>query len=81
VTCETNKKLLKSLPFFSCLLDKTIYKIAQHMERHIYYPEETIKTISSNFAIYVLEHGKVGYICKKFGSKYNNVVANEVRVK
>lgn len=50
------------------------------MERHIYYPEETIKTISSNFAIYVLENGKIGYICKKFGSKYNNVVANEVKV-
>lgn len=31
VKCETNKKLLKCLPFFSCLLNKTIYKLAEHM--------------------------------------------------
>jgi hypothetical protein len=78
LTCESNISTLRCLPFFGELIKKSIYRLSEHMVKHIYTPEEVVRAPASPFAVSILQSGAVSYFCNEKGRRFRGVPINRV---
>ena len=64
---ESNKSVFQELPFFSSLVDKTLYRFAEKIEMSISHPEQILRKIDDDFNLLILKEGEIGYTTKKMG--------------
>lgn len=69
---------LKGLTFFGDLLKRTIIILSERMEKHIYTPDEIVKTLNSPSSILILERGELAYLSSKDSFNLANKVINFV---
>jgi len=50
------------LSFFGSLLEKSIIKLAENIERQMYHPDEILRPFNSTFKVRILREGTIGYV-------------------
>lgn len=54
---ESNKSIFSELPFFSGLIDKTLYQFAEKIEMNISHPEQFLRRIDDDYNLLILRQG------------------------
>lgn len=78
---ECNKSIFHSLPFFSSLVDKTLYHFAEKIEMTISHPEQLLRRIDDEYNLLILREGEIGYTVKARNCAFNEMVIDKVKVR
>lgn len=78
---ESNKSIFHTLPFFSSLVDKTLYNFAEKIEMTISHPEQILRRIDDEFNLLILREGEIGYTVKRRSCDFNEMVIDKVKIK
>ena len=54
---ESNKSIFQELPFFSSLVDKTLYNLAEKIEMTISHPEQVLRRKDDDYNLLILREG------------------------
>ena len=54
---ESNKSIFQELPFFSSLIDKTLYNLAEKIEMTISHPEQVLRRKDDDYNLLILREG------------------------
>jgi potassium voltage-gated channel Eag-related subfamily H protein 5 len=77
---EANKSIFQKIFFFTNLADKAVQALAESIEVSITHPEELIINVETYMSLKILKEGRMGYCCRKLGSKYNGYVIDQISV-
>lgn len=78
---ESNKSIFQELPFFSSLVDKTLYSLAEKIEMTISHPEQVLRRKDDDYNLLILREGEIGYTAKQRNCKFNDMVIDKVHIK
>lgn len=78
---QTHRNVFHQLPFFTFLMEKTIYNLAQNIEMKMCHPEETIRNLTDDFHLWIMRSGKVGVGCHKSDSILGGKIMDQIEVK
>jgi hypothetical protein len=79
-TKEANKVVFQDLMFFSHMMEKTLISLAEKLEKRITHPEEIILGSEQNLNLLILKNGEVGYISRKGGRSFSNIIIDRLEV-
>lgn len=78
---QTHKSVFHQLSFFTLLMEKTIYSLAQNIEMRMCHPEETIRNVTDDFHLWIMRAGVVGLACQKRDSDLAGKIMDQITVK